>query len=165
MRVGAYEVTGELGRGGSAVVHAGRAPDGTPVAIKLLAGGSQPQEARFQRELEALRRLRHPGIVGFVDAGVHQGRPFLVTELVQGETLQARLDRTGALSPDHTIELGVELADAEEALQRGDAARARTLAEALVEEEAAPGQTRPFDEGGASFLDLLRDALARTEGR
>jgi len=115
MRVGAYEVTGELGRGGSGVVHAGRAPDGRPVAIKLLAPLGQLQsrhEARFQRELDALRRLRHPGIVEFVDAGVHQGRPFLVTELVLGETLQARLDREGALSPAETIELGVELADA-----------------------------------------------------
>jgi hypothetical protein len=115
MRVGAYEVTGELGRGASGVVYAGRAPDGAAVAIKLLAtmDALRPQQLqRFERELEVLRRLRHPGIVGFVDAGVHQGRPFLVTELVVGETLQARLDRVGALSPAETIELGAALADA-----------------------------------------------------
>ncbi len=114
MRIGAYEVTRELGRGATAIVYAARGPEGQPVAVKLLAavGPIGRVTARFQREVEALARLRHPGIVGFVEAGEHQGRPFLVTELVEGETLQARLDRAGALSPAATVELGAALADA-----------------------------------------------------
>lgn len=115
MRLGEYEVVRELARGGQGAVWLGRrARDGREVAIKvLLAGqGARPeQQRRFAREVEALSRLRHPHVVAILDAGTHQGTPYLVMEYVPGRSLAERL-REGPLTPREAADLTRKLAHA-----------------------------------------------------
>ncbi|MCW8137387.1 MAG: serine/threonine protein kinase [Planctomycetota bacterium] len=99
LQIGRYQTERELGRGGMGIVYAARDPEGRAVAVKLLKPGTASRERRFQREVEALVRLRHEGLVRLLDAGDHHGWPFLVTELVEGESLEERLARDGPLEP------------------------------------------------------------------
>lgn len=100
-RIGRYVVLGTLGQGAMGIVH--RAWDPTlrrQVALKLLLpqAGESADEARrrnerFLREAQAVARLRHPGVVPVFEAGEADGKPFLSMEYVQGESLEARLER------------------------------------------------------------------------
>jgi serine/threonine-protein kinase len=88
------------GRGGVGVVYRCRDPQGGDVAVKLLhPGASLDQRRRFRLEVEALRRAGHPRVVRILGEGELDGAPYLVTEWVDGETLQQRLERTGPLPP------------------------------------------------------------------
>ncbi len=94
-RVGRYVIQAVLGRGGMGVVY--RAWDPTlrrAVAIKQIVGGGDDEGLeRFLREARVAARLRHPGIVGVIEIGVADGCPFIVMDLVEGESLETRLDR------------------------------------------------------------------------
>jgi tRNA A-37 threonylcarbamoyl transferase component Bud32 len=99
-----YELRERLGAGGMAVVY--RAHDqrlGRDVAVKVpridgLTGADRDQRIRmFEREAQATARLTHPGIVTLHHVGDHHGVPFLVLELLTGETLAARLARRQVL--------------------------------------------------------------------
>ena len=85
-----YLLLERLGAGGSAVVH--RARDlrlEREVAVKLLKVEPSVDQAadRLLAEARTLARLQHPGVIGLLDAGRHRGRPYLVTEVVEGPTL------------------------------------------------------------------------------
>ena len=114
-RLGPYQVTAKIGEGGMGVVY--QAEDtrlGRPVALKLLPEtfSRDPQAvARFRREARAASSLNHPHICTIYDVGEHDGRHFLVMELLEGETLGSRIGR-GALPTDRVLDLGVQLADA-----------------------------------------------------
>jgi serine/threonine-protein kinase len=105
-----YEVDRLLGRGGMGEVWLGRHQrlQGKQVAIKVLhTQGALPAEAlaRFKREAEIAVRLEHPNIVQVLDFNsLPSGQPFIVMELLKGESLGARLKR-GALSPDETAQV------------------------------------------------------------
>jgi non-specific serine/threonine protein kinase/serine/threonine-protein kinase len=98
-RIGAYEVLGELGRGGmGVVVKAARADDAyrKAVAIKLVpeAGLSSRARQRFLDERQILAGLEHPNIARLLDGGTTaEGVPYLVMELVEGEPIDAYCDR------------------------------------------------------------------------
>jgi hypothetical protein len=97
--VGAYEIVGELGRGGMAVVHLARGPDGQFVALKELAGfhsGEATAAQRFLREALVGSRLSHPHIVAVYERLEDKGTPFIVMEWVDGGTLRPLV---GELSP------------------------------------------------------------------
>ncbi|MGE0711203.1 MAG: protein kinase [Planctomycetota bacterium] len=112
-RIGPYEVLGGLGAGGMGAVLRARDPYlGREVAIKIPAGRaaqSEPARERFRREARALARLRHPHIVPLLAAGEEGGAPYLVLELVAGETLEERL-RRGPLPPAQAADLVRKLA-------------------------------------------------------
>src|SRR5438552_2505574 len=85
------------------------------VAVKLLseALASQPQFAeRFRREALAAAGLSHPSIARVFDYGDNGGPPFIVMELVDGETLAARLAREGPLPEDEAVRIAVAIASA-----------------------------------------------------
>jgi len=111
---GRYRIVGPLGGGGTSLVHRAAALDGGPdVAIKEL----RPQFAsdpvvrrRFLREADLARKLAHPAVVGVIDSGEDGGTPFLVMELMAGETLRARLQREGKLAMDVAWPIFVNLA-------------------------------------------------------
>ena len=113
--IGRYRPLREVGRGGAGVVYLAEGPDGARVALKLLKAGreaSQAQRRRFRTEVAATLRLRHPHVVRVLDAGEHEGCPFLALEWVEGESLGERLRRTGALSPAEAAALVEPLARA-----------------------------------------------------
>jgi eukaryotic-like serine/threonine-protein kinase len=86
-----------------------------PVAIKLLseryADDSQFRE-RFMSAVAAAGRLNHPHIVKVLDAGLVDGRPFVVTELVEGQSLRALLAQGTSISTQHCVEIAQAVADA-----------------------------------------------------
>jgi len=112
-KLGPYEIIAPLGAGGMGEVY--RARDtrlGRDVALKILPD-SFAREAdrlrRFEQEARAVAALNHPNILAIHDIGQHDGSPFLVSELLEGESLRAALDR-GALPQRKTIEYGVQIA-------------------------------------------------------
>src|SRR3954469_24598459 len=113
--LGRYRISGTLGEGGMGVVY--RAQDetlGRDVAIKLLraeAGRHPDRVRRFSQEARAASALNHPNIVTVHDAGEFEAGPFLVMELVEGESLRSQL-RRGALPLLKVLDLGIQAAAA-----------------------------------------------------
>jgi eukaryotic-like serine/threonine-protein kinase len=95
-RLGPYEVLGLLGAGGMGEVYRGRDPRlGRQVAIKVLPPGlsADPDRLhRFEQEARSAAALNHPNIVAVYDIGQYNGSPYIVSELLEGETLRARLE-------------------------------------------------------------------------
>ncbi len=113
VRLGPYEILAPIGAGGMGEVY--RARDtrlGRDVAIKVLPADyaqDADRRRRFEQEARAVAALSHPHIVALHDVGEHEGAPFLVSELLEGETLAALL-REGALPVGKAIEFGVQIA-------------------------------------------------------
>ena len=92
MRVGPYELLGEIGRGGMGVVYRARS-GGEDVALKVLARVDAERIARFERERRLLGSLgEEQGFVGLLDAGSHDGTPWIVMPFVPGGTLRGKLE-------------------------------------------------------------------------
>jgi dipeptidyl aminopeptidase/acylaminoacyl peptidase len=112
-RLGPYEIVTLLGAGGMGEVY--RARDARlerEVAIKVLPaalGGDPERQRRFEQEARATARLNHPNLLQIYDVGEHEGRPYLVTELLEGATLRERLEQE-ALTPRKAIELAIAIA-------------------------------------------------------
>ncbi len=105
---GKYRVTGELGRGGMAAVYEAENVDiGKRVAIKVLAQeltSSTIVVERFLREARAVAAIRSPFICDVYDSGkLEDGRPFLVLELLEGESLYERMVRVGQIDLETTV--------------------------------------------------------------
>src|SRR5262249_3760235 len=94
-QVGEYVILREDGRGGMGGVYQARHRGlRRLVALKMiLAGGfaSEAQRQRFRREAELAARMQHPNIVQVYEVGLHDGRPFLAMEWVDGGTLADRI--------------------------------------------------------------------------
>jgi serine/threonine protein kinase/WD40 repeat protein len=90
-----YEVLAEIGRGGMGVVYRARQVGlNRLVALKMVRAAEYASAellARFRAEAEVVARLHHPNIVQIFDYGEHDGLPYLTLELVEGQTLAARL--------------------------------------------------------------------------
>jgi Tol biopolymer transport system component len=112
-RLGRFEIVGALGAGGMGHVYRARDPQlQREVAIKILRpelSGDPHRVRRFEREACAAGALSHPNIVAVHEVGVHDGASFIVTELLDGETLRQRL-RGGALSVDEALDFAVQIA-------------------------------------------------------
>jgi tetratricopeptide (TPR) repeat protein len=96
-----YRVEDEIGHGGMAFVFRGcDTTDQRPVAFKVLRPefGSAAGSVRFLREIRMLTELHHPGILPLLDSGAADHLFYIVLPLVQGETLQARLQREPQLT-------------------------------------------------------------------
>src|SRR5262249_6765323 len=83
---------------------------GRQVAIKVMAAADADRLRRFEHEARAASALQHPNVLMVYDVGQHQGAPFLVLELVEGQTLQARMAR-GALPRATAIRYALQIAD------------------------------------------------------
>jgi serine/threonine protein kinase len=120
-RLGPYEIVAALGAGGMGEVY--KAHDtrlDRTVAIKVLPAGrdwSAELRRRFEREARTISSLNHPHICTLYDIGEHESTTFLVMEYLEGETLQARLDR-GPLSLTQVLGFSVEIAGALESAHR-----------------------------------------------
>ncbi|MCE9584083.1 MAG: serine/threonine protein kinase [Planctomycetes bacterium] len=149
-RIGRFQVTGPLGRGGMGVVyHAIDPKDGREVALKSLAAG--PGE-RLRREGEAIARLDHPGIVKILDTGEEGGRPFFVMELVHGRPL----DEAWA---------GWDLRRRVEAVERIARAVAHAHGRGVAHRDLKPGNVLVGEDGAPRVTDFGLAAVedARTK--
>ncbi len=113
-KFGPYEIQAPLGAGGMGEVY--RARDSRlsrDVALKILPASlaRDPERLRrFEQESRAVAALNHPSILAIYDVGQSEGSPYLVTELLEGESLRDLLDR-GPLPQRKVIQYGVQIAD------------------------------------------------------
>ena len=112
VRLGRYEVRAKLGEGGMGVVYVARDPKlGRDVAIKVLpaAFSADAQRlARFEQEASAAGALNHPNVLSVHDVGTQDGSPYVVSELLEGETLRERLSG-GALPPRKALDYALQI--------------------------------------------------------
>jgi len=112
-RLGPYEIISAIGAGGMGEVYRARDPRiGREVAIKILPSTSsedQQRLRRFQQEAHSAGILNHPNILAVYDAGSDNGSPYIVSELLEGETLREKL-RNGPLTARKTIEYALQIA-------------------------------------------------------
>jgi serine/threonine protein kinase/Tol biopolymer transport system component len=113
-RIDHYEIVGWLGAGGMGVVYRARDPRlGREVAIKLISepvATDASRMHRFEQEARAAGQLNHPNIVAVYDIGRFAGSPYIVSELLEGESLRSRL-AAGALPPRRAIEFARQIAE------------------------------------------------------
>ncbi|HEY6098177.1 MAG TPA: serine/threonine-protein kinase, partial [Anaeromyxobacter sp.] len=111
---GRFELVREVGRGGFGVVFEARDRAlGRLVAFKAMRRvppeRSPELEKPLREEAEAAARLNHPNVVTLHDFGLHEGTPYLILELLRGETLQSRL-RRGPLLPGEAMRIALDVA-------------------------------------------------------
>jgi serine/threonine-protein kinase len=159
---GRYRLESKLGSGGMSTVYLAR--DETLerwVAAKVLHReiSDQPDQIeRFRREARAVAQVSHPNVVAVIDAGEDGGRPYIVFEHVEGETLKQRIDRLGRLPLDEAAAYAIETG-------RGLAA---AHARRLVHRDVKPQNVLIDSEGRAKVTDfgiareLEQDGLTRT---
>ncbi|HSD72434.1 MAG TPA: protein kinase, partial [Thermoanaerobaculia bacterium] len=112
-RLGPYEIVTPIGAGGMGEVYRARDPRlGRDVAIKVLPASfsKDPDRLRrFEQEARAAGVLNHPNIMAVYDIGTVEGSPYVVSELLEGETLRSRLGG-GPLAPRRATEYAVQIA-------------------------------------------------------
>jgi serine/threonine protein kinase/Tfp pilus assembly protein PilF len=152
--VGRFEIVRELGRGGFGVVYEARDRElGRSVAFKAVAAGPNAalREERLLREAEAAARLSHPNLVTLYDVGRAEQGPFLVLELLRGQTLARRLE-LGALSVREALRVGLQAAKG----------LAHAHAAGVVHRDLTPSNVFLCHDGQVKVLDL---GLAHAFGR
>ena len=118
-QLGPYEIVAAIGAGGMGEVYRARdARLARDVAIKVLPGhlaADEAARARFEREARAVAALSHPNILAVHDVGVHHDTTYVVMELLEGETLRARLSPDGGapvtLPIRKVTQIGIEIAN------------------------------------------------------
>src|SRR5262245_17790064 len=152
-QLGPYEIVGPLGSGGMGDVY--RARDNRlrrEVALKMLSDAAvndMDSLARFDRETHAVAALNHPNILAIHDSGSHNGVPYAVTELLEGETLAERL-RSGPLAPPRATELACQVAEGLGAAH----------AQGVIHRDVKPQNIFLTHDGRAKILDF---GIARIE--
>jgi tetratricopeptide (TPR) repeat protein len=120
-RLGPYEVRSFISEGGMGEVYAAYDPRlARQVAIKALTRplAELPEfRRRFEQETQAISRLNHKNICTIFDTGLHEGRPYIVMELIEGKTLEQLLE-SGPLSVDRVLHIGIQVAAALDAAHK-----------------------------------------------
>jgi hypothetical protein len=117
------------------------------VAVKVLGGafaGDSRAAERLRREARAAGRLEHPDIARVLDLGEDGGRPYLVMELLEGESLAERVARAGPMDPTEAARVVATVADALEAAHRAG----------VVHCDVKPGNVFLTSDGGVKVLDF-----------
>jgi len=113
-KLGPYEIVGAVGAGGMGEVYRARDPRlGRDVALKILPESfarDAERLRRFEQEARAVAALNHPNVLAIFDIGMHDGKPYLVSELLEGENLRERLKRE-PIPQRKAVEYGSQIAD------------------------------------------------------
>jgi eukaryotic-like serine/threonine-protein kinase len=171
-RVNNYEIVSLIGEGGMGAVYLARHPlIDRRAAIKVLhpqLASDRGQVSRFFNEARAANAIRHPNIIDVIDVGLLPGseRPYLMMELLEGETLASRLVRLGSLTAEAAIEIARQTASAL------GAAHAKGIVHRdlkpdnlfLVPRSAPPGDlVKLLDFGIAKLRSELGGTIVRTQ--
>jgi eukaryotic-like serine/threonine-protein kinase len=157
--LGKYRLEYKLGEGGMGSVWAAHhVPLDTRVAIKLIRGEANRENmaSRLLQEARAAAKLGHPAIVRVYDVGqTDTSDPFIVMELLEGESLQQRLDRELHLSATEAVRLLLPIADALRAAH----------AKGIVHRDIKPGNVFLSAHDGGSQPKLVDFGIAKLNGR
>ncbi|MCX4243107.1 protein kinase domain-containing protein [Paraliomyxa miuraensis] len=153
---GGYEILEKIGAGGMGEVLLARSQStGAKVAVKVLNGRSDAEPERFDREVRAAARIRHPNVVEFLDVGrTKAGMSFYVMEYLDGESLAATVAREGALPPQRACALTIQILQALEAAhQRG-----------VIHRDLKPSNCLRLGTPGSETIKLLDFGIAKVSG-
>jgi Tol biopolymer transport system component len=156
-RLGPYEILSPLGAGGMGEVY--RARDTRlkrDVAVKVLPGmySEDPDRLRrFEQEAQAASALNHPNILSIYDFGAHEGAPYIVSELLEGETLRSHL-AGGAFTPRKAIGHGLQIAQGLAAAHE----------KGIVHRDLKPENLFVTADGRVKILDFGLAKLTQPEG-
>jgi hypothetical protein len=159
VRFGGYRIEAVAGRGGMGVVY--RATDlslNRPVALKLIAPEFAENPAfrqRFHREPRLAASLDHPGVVPIYEAGERDGQLYLAMRWVEGSDLREILQREGRLSPEETVRLLSQVAEALDAAHR----------RGIVHRDVKPANILVDADGHAYLGDFGISGEAGADGR
>ncbi|MBL4845746.1 MAG: tetratricopeptide repeat protein [Planctomycetes bacterium] len=142
-QIGGFRIESELARGGMGVVYVAHSPAlDRRVALKVMIGSDLADAdalERFRREAQAAARLRHPGVVAVHEVGEDDGLPYIVMDLIEGESLKSRLVREGPLPEREAARVTETLARAlAHAHENGILHRDLKPANVLLTEEGDP---------------------------
>lgn len=156
--LGRYRLEEKIGEGGMGTVFIAHDSElDRKVAVKLLAAALVNDAEvleRFEREARLTAKLDHPNIVPIYDVGRHEGRPFIVMKLLQGDSLVGRLRAKGGFTADETLKLMRQLALGLDYIH----------AQGFIHRDIKAGNIFVSPEGLATILDfgILRQKSATT---
>jgi serine/threonine protein kinase len=155
-RIGSYVLERVIGEGGGGMVFAGKHRlSGDRVAIKVLRPEMVPLPhlvTRFNREVEAINRIRHPNIVRVIECGeTSRGQPYYVMELLEGMTMRKLVQLHGRFSAAEVLELFIPICGAVQAVH--DAG--------FVHRDIKPSNVMVVDREGGRIVKLLDFGIAK----
>ena len=146
-RIDRYRIDREIGRGGMGVVYRATRADGAfemDVALKLMQSAPGLDARRFEAERRILARLEHQNVARILDGGqAEDGSPYLVMELVDGESIVAYCERTGASFEDR-VSLFLQVCDAVDHAHRN----------LVIHRDLKPANILVTDDGVPKLLDF-----------
>ena len=156
-RLGDYEIVSQIGSGGMGVVY--RARDtrlGRLVAIKVLPAhlsADSDRLKRFEQEAQSAAALNHPNILAVYQLGSYQGAPYLVSELLEGDTLREQL-RQGPVAQERALDYAQQIAEGLSAAhERG-----------IIHRDLKPENLFVTNDGRIKILDFGLAKLAEGDG-
>lgn len=147
-KIAGYPILGKLRAGGQGSIYIGRDPQtGGEIAIKVLSEQMTDDPTlrmRFAQECQVARSLKHPNIAAVVDFGLDGNKPFLAMEYVKGESLGARVDRSGPIPEIEAVAIATQIGKALHFVhQRG-----------LIHRDVTPDNIVVTPDGVAKLIDL-----------
>ncbi len=157
-KLGPYEVVALVGSGGMGEVYRARdARLGRDVAVKVVRGLMATDAERVRRfELEARSAgiLNHPNVLAIYDVGTHEGAPYLVSELLEGETVRTRLG-AGPIAPSKVLDYATQIAEG----------LAAAHAKGIVHRDLKPENVFVTRDGRVKILDFGLAKLTEPDNR
>src|SRR4029453_355201 len=156
-KLGRYEIRSQLGAGGMGEVYLARDVEiGRDVAVKVLPAtfsSDKDRLQRFQQEACAAGALNHPNILSIYDVGKHDGSPYVVSELLQGETLRTRISGT-PLGPRRAIDYALQITHG----------LAAAHAKGIIHRDLKPDNIFITNDGRVKILDFGLAKLTQPDG-
>ena len=156
-RAGSFTIERLRSAGGFGAVYEARGDDGRRAAVKVMHAdltATDQAVARFAREVDAVRRIRHPNVVDVLDVGrLEDGRPYLAMELLDGDDLATVVSRRGRLAPADALAVLAPLCDALAAVHAHGVVHRDVKPGNVILVEGAPPRPVLVDFGIAKLID------------